>query len=45
MSGHTEVKFPMDFYGVEELGRAIKKVRTLRGMMMAAGVTALLSIL
>jgi transcriptional regulator with XRE-family HTH domain len=32
MNGHTEVKFPMDFYGVEELGRAIKKVRALRGM-------------
>ncbi len=32
MNGQSDVKFPMDFYGVEELGRAIKKVRTLRGM-------------
>ncbi len=32
MSGQGDVKFPMDFYGAEELGRVIKKVRSLRGM-------------
>jgi transcriptional regulator with XRE-family HTH domain len=32
MSGHAEVRFPIDFYGVEELGRAIKRVRALRGL-------------
>ena len=32
MGGQSEVRFPIDFFGVEELGRAIKKVRTLRGL-------------
>ncbi|MDR2745348.1 MAG: helix-turn-helix domain-containing protein [Desulfovibrio sp.] len=32
MSKQIEVKFPMDFFGVEELGLAIKKVRVLRGL-------------
>jgi len=26
------VKFPLDFFGMEELGRAIKQVRKQRGM-------------
>lgn len=32
MGGQAENTFPIDFYGMDELGRAIKKVRTLRGM-------------
>lgn len=32
MAGQTNVKFPIDFFGAEELGRAIKKVRMARGM-------------
>lgn len=32
MDKQTEAKFPIDFFGVEELGRAIKRVRTLRGL-------------
>ncbi|WP_221620352.1 MULTISPECIES: helix-turn-helix domain-containing protein [unclassified Desulfovibrio] len=32
MARQTKVTFPMDFFGVEELGKAIKKVRTLRGL-------------
>lgn len=32
MSRQAEARFPIDFFGVEELGRAIKKVRTVRGM-------------
>ena len=32
MGGQADVRFPMDFFGVEELGRAIKRVRALRGL-------------
>jgi transcriptional regulator with XRE-family HTH domain len=32
MSRQVEAAFPIDFFGVEELGLAIKKVRTLRGL-------------
>lgn len=32
MARKAEVKFPIDFFGVEELGQAIKKVRLLRGL-------------
>ena len=32
MAKRTEVKFPIDFFGMEELGQAIKKVRKLRGL-------------
>jgi transcriptional regulator with XRE-family HTH domain len=32
MTKRTPVNFPIDFYGMEELGQAIKRVRKLRGM-------------
>ena len=32
MARQTEIKFPIDFFGMEELGQAIKKVRKLRGL-------------
>jgi transcriptional regulator with XRE-family HTH domain len=32
MDKQTEAKFPIDFFGVEELGRTIKRVRMLRGL-------------
>ena len=32
MSKQSELGFPIDFFGAEELGRVIKKVRALRGM-------------
>lgn len=32
MTRKSEVKFPINFFGVEELGRAIKKARKLRGL-------------
>lgn len=32
MARQTKVTFPIDFFGVEELGKAIKKARTLRGL-------------
>lgn len=32
MDSRTEVKFPIDFFGTEELGQAIKKVRKWRGL-------------
>jgi transcriptional regulator with XRE-family HTH domain len=32
MAQHSEVKFPSEFFGVEELGRIIKKVRVMRGL-------------
>lgn len=32
MARKTEVKLPIDFFGVEELGQAIKRVRLLRGL-------------
>lgn len=32
MAQHSEIKFPSEFFGVEELGRIIKKVRVMRGL-------------
>jgi Predicted transcriptional regulator with C-terminal CBS domains len=32
MARKNEIKFPIDFFGVEELGRSIKKARKLRGL-------------
>ena len=32
MTRRTEVKFPIDFFGMEELGKAIKQVRRQRGL-------------
>jgi transcriptional regulator with XRE-family HTH domain len=32
MVKQAEVRFPIGFFGAEELGRAIKRVRTLRGL-------------
>lgn len=32
MTQKTQPKFPIDFFGVEELGQAIKKVRVMRGL-------------
>ena len=32
MAQRDDVKFPLDFFGMEELGRAIKQVRKQRGM-------------
>ncbi len=32
MARQAEIKFPIDFFGMEELGRAIKKVRSQRGL-------------
>lgn len=32
MARQVETKFPIDFFGVEELGRAIKRVRSQRGL-------------
>jgi DNA-binding XRE family transcriptional regulator len=32
MDKQAEVRFPIDFFGAEELGRSIKRVRTLRGL-------------
>ena len=32
MDSRTEVKFPIDFFGTEELGQVIKKVRKWRGL-------------
>lgn len=32
MTRKMEAKFPIDFFGVEELGRTIKKVRVMRGL-------------
>ena len=32
MSKQSETRFPIDFFGVEELGQAIKRVRMQRGL-------------
>ncbi|MDL2268761.1 helix-turn-helix domain-containing protein [Desulfosarcina sp. OttesenSCG-928-A07] len=32
MTQQIKISFPIEFFGVEALGRAIKKVRKLRGM-------------
>ncbi|CAK7044345.1 MAG: hypothetical protein DELT_02965 [Desulfovibrio sp.] len=32
MSKQSETRFPIDFFGAKELGQAIKRVRTLRGL-------------
>ena len=32
MTQKAQPKFPIDFFGVEELGQAIKKVRVMRGL-------------
>ena len=32
MTQKVHPKFPIDFFGVEELGQAIKKVRVMRGL-------------
>lgn len=32
MTQKARPKFPIDFFGVEELGQAIKKVRVMRGL-------------
>jgi y4mF family transcriptional regulator len=32
MALRVEIQFPIDFFGMEELGQAIKQVRKLRGL-------------
>jgi y4mF family transcriptional regulator len=32
MTQRAEIQFPIDFFGMEELGQAIKRVRKMRGL-------------